>query len=127
VASITNTVTVGAPANSNAFSISLSSGAGASASGIATNFVSAVTLVDQSSTVSGIITNGVSVSGPDTVDVTAMLDNAYAAVTNGFGQTNLTLTILLNSNAAAGNYSITVAGTNSAFTDNLPPGIGTAT
>ncbi len=127
VASITNSLFVAGPANSNAFSLSLSPSARAVAAIAATNIISIVTLVDLSSTISGIITNGVSVSGPDTADVTAMLDNPYAAVTNGFGQTNLTLTIHANSNAVAGNYTITVAGTNSAFTANSTPGIATAT
>ncbi len=127
VASITNTLIVGGPANSNAFSMSLSPTARTAVAGVATNIISTVTLVDLSSTISGIITNGVSVSGPDTADVTAMLDNPYATVTNGFGQTNLSLTILANSNAVAGDYTITVAGTNSAFTANITPGIATAT
>jgi hypothetical protein len=117
---------VGPPPNSNAFTIALSPAAASCRIGIATNFTSTVTLVDCSSTISGMITNGVTVNGPDPVNVTASLNNQYAALTNNFGQTNLLLSINVNANAAKGAYTITVRGTNDAFTANPTPGVASA-
>ena len=126
VASLTNTFIVGPPANSNAFSIALSPPAASCRAGTATNFASTVTLVDYSSTISGTITNGVTVSGPDPANVTASLNNPYAALTSNFGQTNLTLTINVDPSATNGTYVITVNGTNDAFTTNPTPGVASA-
>ena len=75
IATITNVFVVGPPANSNAFTIALSPTAASCRAGTATNFTSTVTLVDYSATISGTITNGVTVSGPDPVNVTASLNN----------------------------------------------------
>jgi hypothetical protein len=127
IASITNTFSTGPPANSNAFSISLSPSAGSFRAGTATNFTVNAAFVDYSSSISGTITNGVTVSGPDTANVTAGLNAVYAPLTNNFGQTNLTLTINVNSNAAPGTYAITANGTNNAFTDNPIPGVASTT
>ncbi len=121
-ASVTNTFIVGAPANSNAFSMALSPTTASVPAGVATNFNSTITFVDYSATISGLITNGVTVSGPDTANVTAALNNDYAALTINFGQTNLTLTVNVNSNALAGAYAVSVMGTNNAFTANPTPG-----
>lgn len=126
VASITNVFMTGAEAYSNAFSMMLSPGAAVCRAGTTTNFSSTVTFVDHSATISGTVTNNVSVSGPDLLNVTASLNNRYAILTNNFGQTNLTLTVNVNSNAAPGDYAITVTGTNSAFTDNPGPGAASA-
>src|SRR5439155_13376311 len=52
-----------------------------------------ICFTDNSSTISGTITNGVTVTGPDLVNVSANLNSIYAPVTNNFGQTNLVLTI----------------------------------
>jgi hypothetical protein len=127
IASITNTFMVGPPPNSNSFSISLSPSAATVPNSSTTNFNSIVTLMDYSAAISGLITNGVTISGPDTADVTAILNDSFAALTNNFGQTNLTLTINVNSNTTAGAYTITVSGTNNAFVANSTPGIATAT
>jgi hypothetical protein len=127
MAFLTNTFMVGAPANSNAFSMVVSPAAASIPTGVATNINATVTFVDYSSSISGIITNGVSVSGPDLVNVTAGLSNAYAALPSNFGQTNVTLWVAANSSAAAGVYTITVAGTNNAFTANTTPGVASAT
>jgi len=127
VVSSTNLFIVGASANSNAFSTALSPVAASGLAGLAANYTSTVTLVDYSSTLAGWVTNGLSVSGPDTVDVTASLDNQYAALAANFGQTDLTLTITVNAGAAPGAYTITVNGTNAAFTANLTPGVASAT
>jgi hypothetical protein len=126
IASVTNTFMTGSPPNSNAFTMALSPTAASCRAGTATNFTSVVTLLDCSSTISGTITNGVTVSGPDLVNVTASLNNAYAALTNNFGQTNLTLSIQANPNAAPGAYTVTVAGTNSDFAANPIPGVASA-
>ena len=125
-ASLTNTFIVGPPANSNAFTIALSPAAASCRAGTATNLTATVTLVDYSATISGTITNGVTVSGPDPANVTASLNNPYAALTNNFGQTNLTLSINVNPSAIAGLYVITVSGTNDAFTANPTPGVASA-
>ena len=122
VAAITNTFVVGAPANSNAFSMALSSATASVQAGVTTNFNSTITFVDYSATISGLITNCVTVSGPDTANVTAALNNNYAALESNFGETNLTLTINVNSNALAGAYNISVAGTDNAFIANPTPG-----
>jgi catechol 2,3-dioxygenase-like lactoylglutathione lyase family enzyme len=127
VASITNLFVVGGPANSNAFSMALSPTAASGSAGVATNFTSTLTLVDYSSTLAGWVTNGVTVSGPDTADVTASLDNQYAVLTTNFGQTSVTLTINVNASAAPGTYTVTVNGTNNAFTANPTPGVALAT
>lgn len=127
VAAITNTFIVGTPAYSNAFSMAVSPGTATWPTGVATNFTATVTLVDDSSALSGLITNGVTVSGPDLADVTAGLNNQYAALTNNFGQTNLTLTVNVNGNALPGLYTITINGTNNAFAANPVPGVATAT
>jgi hypothetical protein len=126
IAFVTNTFIVGPPGNSNSFSMALAPVASSVPVGTMTNISSTLTLVDYSSTISGIVTNAVSLSGPDTVNVTASLDNSLAPVTNNFGQTNLTLTISVNSNALAGVYTITVTGTNGAFTANPTPGTASA-
>ena len=127
MASLTNIFIIGPPANSNSFSITASPGAASCLIGTTTNFTSTVTLVDNSKTIFGIITNSVTVSGPDPTDVTASLDNQYAPLTNNFGQTNLTLIINVNSNAAAGTYAVIVSGLNNAFTDIPGPGMASAT
>ena len=126
IATITNTLVVGPPPNSNGFTIALSPAAVSCRAGTATNFTTTVTLMDCSATISGTITNGVTVSGPDPTNVTASLNDFRAALTNNFGQTDLILSINVNSNAAAGSYTITVRGTNSAFTANPTPGVASA-
>jgi hypothetical protein len=127
IASITNSFMVGPQPNSNSFSISLSPATATVPNNSTTNFNSIVALADYSASISGLVTNGVTVSGPDTADVSAALDNQLAALTNDFGQTNLTLTVNVNSNAAVGAYTVTISGTNSAFVANPTPGIATAT
>ncbi len=124
--SITNFFTVGPPPYSNAFTMALSPAAVSFQTGVASNFNSTLTLVDLSSTISGVITNGVAVSGPDLVNVTAQLNSPFAALTNNFGRTNLTLSLNVNSGAAAGTYTVTVNGTNNAFTANPIPGVNSA-
>jgi len=126
VAAITNSFVIGPPANSNGFTMALAPAAASCRAGAATNFTATVTLVDCSATISGTITNGVTVSGPDPANVTANLNTPYAALTNNFGQTNLTLSISVNPSAAGGAYTVTVSGTNSAFTDNATPGVASA-
>ena len=123
---ITNFFTVSPPPFSNAFSMTLSPATASFQTGVASNLNSTLTLVDQSSTISGVITNGVTVSGPDLTDVTAQLNSPFAALTNNFGQTNLTLTLNVNSGAAVGTYTVTVNGTNNAFTANPVPGVNSA-
>ncbi len=126
VATITNTFIVGAPANSNAFSMALSPASNSCVTGTAANFYSTATLVDYSSSLAGIITNGVIVSGPDTVNVTAMISPQYALLTPNFGSTNLDLTINVGASAVPGTYAITVTGMNNAFTDDPMPGTASA-
>jgi len=126
IASITNTFVVGALANSNAFSLALSPATASVPAGVATNFNATVTFVDYSATISGLITNSVTVGGPDPAHVAAALNNNYAALTSNFGETNLTLTITVDSNALAGTYTITVVGTNNAFAANPTPGSAAA-
>jgi hypothetical protein len=124
---LTNQFMVGAPAYSNGFTIALSPEGASCLAGTSTNFASTVALVDRSLTISGIITNGVAVTGPDPADVIASLNSPYAPITNNFDQTNLTLSISVNSNATPGAYSITVSGTNSAFSADPGPGIVSVT
>jgi hypothetical protein len=126
IAYLTNTFVVGASAYSNAFLMGLSPLAARVSNSAATNLAVTVTLVNDSSSISGLITNGVTVSGPDTVNVTAALNNPFAALTNNFGQTNLTLSVNVNAGAGVGTYAITVFGTNAAFTTNSAPGIASA-
>jgi len=123
IASLTNTFIVSGSAYSNGFSMALSPTAATCLGGTATNFTSTVTLVDDSSTLSGTVTNGITVS-PSGQGVTAGLNSIYAPITNNLGQTNLTLTINVTADAAPGAYTVTVSGTNSAFTANSPiPGV----
>jgi hypothetical protein len=126
IASLTNLFIIGPPANSNGFSVALSPGAASCLAGAATNFTSTVTVLDASKTISGTVTNGVTVS-PSGQGVTANLNSIYAPITNNFGQTNLTLTVNVSPGATPGAYSITVSGTNSAFTANPGPGVASAT
>jgi hypothetical protein len=88
--------------------------------GVATNFSATVSFTDNSSTISGTISNGVTVTGPDLVNVSANLNSIYAPVTNNFGQTNLVLTISATANTAPGTYRVIVCGTNGDFTANSP-------
>ena len=125
IASLTNTFIVGGSAYSNGFSVALSPAAATCLAGIATNFTSTVTLEDHSLTLSGTVTNGVTVS-PSGQGVTAGFNSIYAPITNHFGRTNLTLTINVNAGAAPGAYTVTVNGTNNAFTANLTPGVASA-
>ena len=125
LASLTNTFIVGSSAFSNGFWMALSPAAANCLVGVATNFTSAVTLEDDSLTLSGTVTNGVTVS-PAGQGVTAGLNAIYAPITNHFGQTNLMLTINVNAGAAPGAYTVTVNGTNNAFTANPTPGVASA-
>lgn len=124
---ITNlfTVTVASSA-ADAFSMSISPASTNVLKGVATNFSTTVNFIDRSATISGTVTNGVTVSPPGQ-GVTADLNSIYAPITNNFGETNLTLTINVNSNAVPGTYVITVSGTNRAFTANPGPGVASAT
>jgi hypothetical protein len=122
---LTNTFIVGGSAYSNGFTMALSSTSATCPAGIATNFASTVTLEDHSLTLSGTVTNGVTVSPPGQ-GVTAGLNSIYAPITNHFGQTNLTLTINVDAGAAPGAYTVTVKGTNAAFTANTPSGVASA-
>ncbi len=128
VVPITNTLTMMvASAVSNAFSMTLSPVSTNVIAGLATNVSAAVTFLDYSATISGTVTNGVTVS-PAGQGVTASLNSIYAPITNNFGQTNLMLTISAAANATAGAYQVIVSGTNSNFTANSPtPGIASVT
>lgn len=125
IASLTNTFIVGGSAYSNGFTVVLSPTSATCLAGIATNFTSTVTLEDHSLTISGTVTNGVTVS-PSGQGVTASLNSIYAPITNHFGQTNLTLTINVSAGAAPGAYTVIVKGTNNAFTANSTPGVASA-
>ena len=92
---------------------------------VATNVSATLNFVDRSATLSGAVTNGVTVS-PSGQGVTAGLNSIYAPITNRFGETNLVLTLAVAVNAADGAYTIIVKGTNSAFTANSPPGVASA-
>jgi hypothetical protein len=87
IASLTNTFIVGGSAYSNGFSVALSPAAATCLAGIATNFTSTVTLENHSLTLSGTVTNGVTVS-PSGQGVTAGLNSNYAPITNHFGQSD---------------------------------------
>jgi hypothetical protein len=128
VTPITNTYTMTvASAVSNAFSMSMSPPATNAIAGIASNVTATVTFLDYSATISGTVTNGVTVS-PAGLGVTAGLNSIYAPLTDDFGQTNLILTISAAANAFAGTYTVVVSGTNSSFTGNSPvPGVASAT
>jgi hypothetical protein len=124
---ITNTFTVTVTSGAaDAFSMSVSPASANVLKGVATNFIATVNFVDRSATISGTVTNGVTVS-PSGQGVTAGLNSIYAPITNRFGQTNLTLTINVNAGAAPGAYTVTVNGTNNAFTANPTPGVASAT
>jgi catechol 2,3-dioxygenase-like lactoylglutathione lyase family enzyme len=118
---ITNTffLTVASGA-SDSFSMSMSPASTNVFRGVATNVSATVSFTGNSSAISGTITNGVTVTGPDPVNVSANLNSIYAPVTNNFGQTNLVLTISASASAAPGTYQIIVRGTNSSFTANTP-------
>ena len=124
-ASLTNTFIVGGSAYSNGFWIAVAPAAANCLAGIATNFTATVALEDDSLTLSGTVTNGVTVS-PAGQGVTASLNSIYAPLTNNFGRTNLLLTINVTAGAAPGAYRVTVGGTNNAFTANPTPGVASA-
>ncbi|HSU57147.1 MAG TPA: chitobiase/beta-hexosaminidase C-terminal domain-containing protein [Candidatus Dormibacteraeota bacterium] len=125
---ITNTFTVTvASGQSDSYSLSISPASTSVFRNVAgpTNVLATVTFVDRSATLFGTVTNGVTVS-PSGLGVTAALNSNYAPITNDFGQTNLVLTVSVAAGASNGNYTITVKGTNSAFTANSPPGVASA-
>lgn len=125
---ITNTLNLTVTsAAADAFSMSVSPAATNVFKGMATNVSATVTFLDYSATISGIVTNGVTVS-PSGQGVTAALNSIYAPITNHFGQTNLVLTISATAGATAGAYQIIVSGTNGNFTANSPiPGVASVT
>ena len=92
---ITNTFTLTvASAVANAFSMSQSSASMSSTAGIATNVSVTVSYLDYSATISGTVTNGVTVL-PAGTGVTASLNSLYAPITNNFGTTNLATKVIL--------------------------------
>ena len=125
---ITNTFTMTVTsAAADLFSMSVSPASTNVFKGVATNVNATVNFVDYSATLSGVVTNGVTVSPPGQ-GVTASLNSIYAPVTNNFGQTNLVLTMSATANATAGTYQVIVRGTNGNFTANSPtPGIASIT
>ena len=125
---ITNTFTITVTSGAaDAFTMSVAPASANVLKGVATNVSATVNYVDRSATISGTVTNGVTVS-PAGQGVTADLNSIYAPLTNHFGQTNLTLTINVSAGAAPGAYAVTVKGTNNAFTANSPtPGVASAT
>ena len=125
---ITNTFTITVTsAAANEFSMSMSPASANLFKGAATNVSTAVGFEDFSATLSGIVTNGVTVL-PAGQGVTAGLNSIYAPVTNNFGQTNLILTMSAAANATPGTYQVIVRGTNVNFTANSPvPGVASVT
>ena len=125
---ITNTLALTVTsAASDSFSMSVSPTNVNVFRGVATNVSATVTFLDLSASISGRVTNGVTVA-PAGQGVTAGLNSIYAPITNNFGQTNLVLTISAAANATAGAYQIVVNGTNASFTANSPvPGISSVT
>jgi hypothetical protein len=117
---ITNTFTVTVTSGAaDAFSMSISPTSENVFKGVATIVSATVNFVDRSATISGTVTNGVTVS-PAGEGVTAGLNSIYAPITNNFGQTNLVLTVSADANATPGTYQIVVSGTNRNFTANSP-------
>jgi hypothetical protein len=87
-----------------------------------------VTLTNLSTFLVEAITNGVTVIGPDTINVTAGLSPANASPAAGGGTAALTLSITNNGSGLPGTYEVIVGSTNYDFTDNSPvPGIALAT
>ena len=124
VASATNIFTV---VDENSFSVSASLMSPNVFRGIATNVNGTVTFIDYSPVLSGVLTNGVTVS-PAGLGVTASLDSSLISLTANGGQGTLTLTVSAMANAVAGAYQIVVGATNNNFTANSPvPGIAMVT
>ena len=96
--------------------------------GVAGIVTATVTLTNLSTVLVEAITNGVTVIGPDTINVTAGLSSAYASPAAGGGTAALTLSITNNGSGLPGTYQVIVGSTNGDFTDNSPiPGIALAT
>lgn len=116
----TNTFTMMVTSSAaDAFSMSILPASANVFRGAATNVNATVTFIDSSATLSGTVTNGVTVS-PSGQGVTAALNSIYAPITNNFGQTNLVLTLSAAANATPGTYQVVVSGTNGNFTANNP-------
>jgi hypothetical protein len=96
--------------------------------GVASIVTVTVTLTNLSTILVEAITNGVTVIGPDTINVTAGLSSVNASPSAGGGTAALTLSITNNGSGQPGTYQVIVGSTNSDFTDNSPiPGVALAT
>jgi hypothetical protein len=128
VATVTNILTVGAPVDTNVFTLGITPTSEMVTQGSATTFSAMVALTNLSDGLAETITNGVTILGPDTVNVTAGLSSMFASPPPGGGAAVLALSITNTSNALPGSYQVIVGATNSHFTGNRPiPGVAVVT
>lgn len=128
VAALTNIFTVSAPLDTNIFTLSVAPPTETVTQGVAGTFSAVVTLTNLSGLPAEAITNGVTILGPDPVNVTAGVSSVYASPPPGGGMATLTLSITNTGSALPGSYQVIVGATNTDFTGNRPvPGVVTVT